>query len=242
MSVCLVMGVALMFDAHVYRYDQHPTQEDLINAISISRQWSIHSLYGYAIDHLRRQFLTGRIHPAVVLGVSRRFGISNMVENAVHRLARLEVPISSWATDPHIIRHVSVTEISTIAKMREKLLLIRFALCAVPPVSHDDACAADVRVACSAAWRGFWMAEVAPKLCAIDGETESQLWWIRTECVAKAKIKGMVGGCTEMTVADVISNLGWQADIKISDGAVRALMVPERDMLEPSVEHMVVDS
>ena len=240
--LCLSRDIGLMYDSNIYRYDRDPTQDDLINAISISRQWSIHGLYGYAMDHFRRQFLVEHIHPAVVLGVSRRFGISDMIENAVLRLARLDLPLSSWATDPNIICHVSIDEMGTISRMREKLFLARFALCTVPHVSHDDACPAKVRVACSAAWRQFWMAVVVPKLCAVDGDIDNQLWWIRSTCIAKAKVEGMTPMCKEMTVDEVISNAGWRAETRISDGAVKALMVPERDMLEPFVERMVVDN
>ena len=237
-----VRDVVLIYDAHIYRYDQNPTQDDLINAISISRQWSIHSLYGYAIDHFRRQFLVERIHPAVVLGVSRRFGIPDMIESAVLRLARFDLPFSSWATDPNIIRHISVAEMGTIGRMREKLLLVRFVLCAVPPVSHDDACPAKIWVACSAAWREFWMAVIIPKLCSINSDINNELWWIRSTWVAKAKVEGMTHMCKENTVEEVVSNVGWSAETRISDGAVKALMVPEQDMLEPSIERMAVDS
>ena len=48
--------------------------------------------------------------------------------------------------------------------------------------------------------------------------------------------------CKENTVEEVVSNVGWSAETRISDGAVKALMVPERDMLEPSIERMAVDS
>ena len=193
------------------------------------------------MDHFRRQFLLDRIHPAVVLGVSRRFGIPNMIEGAVLRLARIDLPLSSWATDPNIIRHISVDEMGTIARMREKLLLARFALCTVPPVSHDDACPTKVRAACSAAWREFWMAVVIPKLCTVDGHINNELWWIRGNSVAEAKVEGMTRMCREMTVQEVIPSAGWRAETRITDGAVRVLMVPERDMLEPSIERMVVD-
>lgn len=241
MSVHLVLGTGVMCDVCFCRYDQHPTQEDLINAISISRQWSIHSLYGYAIDHFKRQFRVYKIHPAVVLSVCRRFGIPDLIEDAVKRLAKPDLTLSSWATDPQVTRYISITEIGTIARMKEKLLLARIALCAVPPVSHDDSCPAKVHVACSAVWREFWMSKVVPKLCAVDGELDNELWWIRSGCVAKAEIQGMTDRCTELTVNDVIANPGWRAETKIADGAVEVLMVPERDMLEPTVERMVVD-
>lgn len=182
------------------------------------------------------------IHPAVVLAVACRFGISDMIENAVLWLAKIEVSFSSWATDPDVIKHISLDEMGIIGRMKEKILFARIALCAVPPVSHNDACLARVRVACSAAWREFWMVVVVPKLCAVDGEIDDQLWWIRSTCVAKAKVEGMTDLCAEMTIDEVISKPGWRAEIKISDGAVKALMVPERDMLEPTVERMFVDT
>lgn len=85
------------------------------------------------------------------------------------------------------------------------------------------------------------MAKVVPKLCALDGELDNDLWWIRSSCVAKAEIQGMTERYTELTVNGVIANPGWRAETKISDGAVEVLMVPERDMLEPAVETMAVD-
>lgn len=229
------------FNAHEHRYNQHPTQDDLINAISISRQWSIHSLYGYAIDHFKRQFVTSKIHPAVVLGVARRFGIPQLINRATEALARPEIPFSSWAKNPDVIRHVSIDELAIIGRMKEKILLARMALCTVPPVVHNYRCAGDARVACTAAWRGFWMGEVVPKLCTIDEKIGNQLWWIRCDSVEKAQISGMTGECREMTVDFAIDNAGWKSEDMIPRGAAMELMVPERDMLEPLLEVMDVE-
>lgn len=208
----------------------------MIHAISISRQWSIHNLYGYALDHLKRQFLEGKIHPAVVLGVAREYGIPNLIEPAVKALAKTEVHFSSWSTDPNVLRHITVKEIGDIGRMKEKLLLARFALCAVPRVTHDANCPGKTRLLCSASWSEFWMSTVVPKLCNLDGEIDSLLWWIRTDCVAKARVAGMTSKCMEWMVNDVIGSAGWRAETKIPQGAVDALMVSARDMLEPGLD------
>jgi len=215
------------------RYDQNPTQDHLIDAISISRKWSIHNLYGYAIDHFKRQFLGRRIHPAVVLGVARQFGIPALIDPAVRLLARPDISFSSWSTDYNIIRHNTVIEVGTIGRMKEKILLARFALCAVPPIIHDSTCYDKNRIACSAAWRDFWMSTVVPRLSNQDGDGENQLWSIRTDCIATAKVIGMGDICLEQTTFEVITNTGWRAEMKIPEGAVTVLMVPEHLMLEP---------
>jgi hypothetical protein len=97
-----------------HRYNHNPTQDHLINTISISRKWSIHNLYGYAIDHLKCQFLGCWIHPAVILGIARRFGIPELIEPAVKLLAKTDISFSSWSTDPQVICHTTVMEIGTI--------------------------------------------------------------------------------------------------------------------------------
>src|ERR1700759_1480568 len=145
-------------------YDNSPSQDHLINAISISRKWSIHNLFKYSMDHLRRQFLGRQIHAAVVLGVCRKFGIPDLIEQAVFRLAKPSIPLSSWSTDPEVTCHLTVFDIGTIGRMKEKLLLARIALCCVPPITHDVGCYDRNRVACAAAWRDFWVLNVVPKL------------------------------------------------------------------------------
>ena len=94
-----------MLTGILIRYDQNPTQDHLINAISISRKWSILNLYGYVLDHFRRQFLGRMIHPAVVLGVACIFGIPSLIEPAVKVLARPDISFSSWSTDDNVICH-----------------------------------------------------------------------------------------------------------------------------------------
>ena len=77
------------------------------------------------------------------------------------------------------------------------------------------------------------MSAVVPKLLKLDGEIENMLWWIRTDCVAKAEIPGMGEKCMEWTVNEVVGNTGWRAETKIPEGAIEVLMVPEYPMLEP---------
>jgi hypothetical protein len=229
-----------VIDDHSHRYDRSPTQNHLIDAISISRKWSIHNLYGYAFDHFRRQFLGRRIHPAVVLGVARRFGIPDLIEPAVKLLARPDISLSSWSTNPDIICHTTVVEVGVIGRMKEKILLARFALCAVPPIVHSATCCDKNRMTCSAAWRDFWMSIVVPRLLNLDGEVENLLWHIRTEHIAKADVPGMGDRCSEWTINDVVVNTGWRAELKIPEGAVNVLMVAEHLMLEPRAEDNVM--
>jgi hypothetical protein len=172
----------------------------------------------------------------VVLGVARRFGIPDLIDPAVRLLARPDISLSSWSTDPDIIRHTTVVEIGVIGRMKEKILLARFALCAVPPIIHSGTCCDKNRITCSAAWRDFWMSNVVPRLSNLDGEVENLLWSVRTECIAKANVSGMGDRCSEWTVNEVVVNTGWRAEMKIPEGAVNALMVPEHLMLEPRSE------
>lgn len=180
--------------------------------------------------------MDGRIHPAIVLGVAREYGIPTLIKPAVKALAKAEVLLSSWSTDPNILRYTTVKQLGDIARMKEKLLLARFALCKVPPVTHVATCPGKTRTLCSASWRKFWLSTVVPKLCNLNGDIDNGLWWIRTDCVASARVEGMTDGCVEWTVNDVIGNAAWRAETVIPDGAAEALMVAERDMLDPIVD------
>lgn len=173
-----------------------------------------------------------QIHPAVVLGVARQFGIPGLIDPAVRLLARPDVSFSSWSTDPAIVCHTTVVEVGTIGRMKEKILLARFALCGLPPTLHDITCHDKRRIGCSVAWHNFWVTTVVPKLLNVDGEVGNLLWSIRTDCISKAAIPGMGDRCLERTVDEVIGNTGWRAESKIPDGAVNALMVPELPMLD----------
>jgi hypothetical protein len=209
----------------------------LIRAISISRQWSVHNLYDYAFDHFKRQFQDGRIHPAVVLGIAREYGISDLVQPAVKALAGPEIPFASWSTDPKIVCHTTVKDVGTIGRMKEKLLMARFALCNSPPAVHDDTtCCLKNRTRCSTSWKEFWASTVVPRLLNLNGEIDNQLWWIRTDCVAKAVIIGMMDKCVEWTTSEVIGKPAWMAESRIPEGAVKVLMVSERVMLGPRPE------
>ena len=171
----------------------------------------------------------------MVLGVARKFGIPALIGPAVKALAESTHPLSSWSTDVILTRHTTLMELGTISRMKEKILIARFALCGVPPVTHDVTCRDKARTLCSKSWREFWMLTVVPMLSNLDGDSDNMLWWIRTNCVAKASIQGMKATCMEWTVNDVIAHTGWESEIKIVDGAVDALMVLEHPMLDPVV-------
>jgi hypothetical protein len=216
-----------------HRYDPHPTQETLIRAVSISRRWSIQNLYDYAFDHLKRQFHHGLIHPAVVLGVAREWGIPDLIEPAVKALADLERPFSSWSTDADVTCYTSVADLGVIGRMKEKLLMARITLCTPPRPVHDDStCLPEHRTTCSALWKEFWSSNIVPRLLRTGGNIEDQLLWIR-DVVARASIAGMGDRCVEWTVNEAIGKPGWRAEMNIPDGAVKLLMVPERVMLAP---------
>jgi hypothetical protein len=213
------------------RYDANPAQDTMIRAISLSRQWSILNLYGYALHHFEQQFKEGYIHPAVVLGVAREYGIRCLVEPAVKALTRADIPFASWCTDPEIICYTSVVDIGVIGRMKEKILMARTALCSLPLVTHDRIlCPARDRTGCEAAWRNFWNLTIIPKLLSTNASDGYQLQSIKAR-VSEAEVPGMGDECREYTVQGVVEGPGWMAEEAILDGAVTALMVEERGML-----------
>jgi hypothetical protein len=213
-------------------YDSKPSEATLLSAISISRQWSVKPLFDYAYDHLKRRFESDEIHPAIVLGVSRQYGIPSLIDPAVHALANPKLPLSSWSTNPAITCHSSIMDIGIIGRMKEKLLTIRIALCTPPPILHNEMCSSRSRATCTRSWESFWASEIVPRLLQINGEAGSRLFVIR-KLVEVAKVPGMMEKCAEQTITDVTERPGWDAEWNIPDGAVRALMVPERVMLAP---------
>lgn len=80
------------------------------------------------------------------------------------------------------------------------------------------------------------MLDVVPRLLTLDSDIDSMLWWIRTDCVAKANIQGMMGECMRWSIDEAIGNAGWRAETRILEGAVQVLMVPELMMLDPASE------
>ena len=222
---------------HLCRYEENPSQDYLINAISISRSWSIQHLFGYAFDHFRRQFLQGRIHPAIVLGVARKYGIPSLIAPAVGALARPSITFASWCINPDILRHSTLEDVTVIGRMKEKLWSAQAALCKVPPVTHNLAsCLHGRQDTCYRSWRQFWLLDVAPKLLQLNDELENRMMWIGTEFLARAKVEGMTKGCLEHTIEKVGAGVGWRAEIQIPQGAIERLMVPERMMLTPDLE------
>ena len=184
----------------------------LIQVIAISRQWSIPRLFGYVLDHFKRQFTKKRIHLAVVLGVAQQYGISNLVEGVVTALAKSRIYFLGWACDPDILCYLAVDDIAVIGRMKEKLLMARMALCNPPPVIHEETCHQDFHTACSAAWKSYWLSKVVPRLLKLDNEIENQLWWIRLDWIEKAQISGMGSACLKLTTDEVRDNGGWEAE------------------------------
>lgn len=149
-------------------------------------------------------------------------------------LAKSRVPFSSWACNPDVLCYLGVEDVAVIGKMKEKLLTVRMALCNVPPADHASTCHQDFRPACSAAWKSYWLSKVVPRLLALDDEICNLLWWIRLDYVEKAQVLGMGDLCLQLTINEIKENPGWEAEMRIPEGAVKLLMVPERTMLEPA--------
>ena len=114
----------------------------------------------------------------------------------------------------------------------KKLLTVRIALCAPPPILHNKMCLSRGCATCIRSWESFWASEIVPKLLKINGEAGSRLFTI-CKLVESAKVPGMMEKCTEQTITDVTERPGWDVEWNIPDGVVRVLMVAERVMLAP---------
>lgn len=223
-------------------YDSDPPQDLILRAISISRQWSVQNLYNYGLDHLKRRFNSSRIHPAIVLGIARKYGIPDLIRPAVRALSEPDGSVASWLADPEIIHHMSVTDIGVISRMRERIFKIRSLLCTPPPEIHDrQTCSATGRAMCSASWKSFWVSEVIPRLLVTNDEVASRLPVIRDGIVG-ARVPGMMERCTDQTIKSVVDKPGWKAEWNVVDGAVDLLMVAERVMLAPGDDVTMVEA
>lgn len=156
------------------RYEEDPSQEYLINTISISRSWSIQHLFSYAFDHFRHQFIQGQIHPAVVLGIAWKHGIPDLVGLAVKALAKPDIPLAGWCMNPEILHHVTLENVTKISQMKEKLWMAHTALCKVHPVIHDlTSCLPGHHDLCSRSRRHFWLVEITPKLLESSNDLDT---------------------------------------------------------------------
>ena len=207
-------------------YNVNPSQDDLIQGINVAQMWNVPRLFHYSVDHLKRQFAGKKIHAAVVLAIARKNGIPTLIKPAVEALANSAVPLHSWCGEGEILCHVDIQEVSAIARMRERLHLVRLALLDVPPVIHDVDCAS--AGSCAKAWELYWYMKVGRKLRRLDGEVSHQLWWIRLQDVIKAQVPGMGIGCLAQTVTTVANNECWFAETRVVEGATNYLMVTER--------------
>lgn len=207
----------------------------MIRGISLSRQWGASALYEYTRDHLGRQFVDGRLHPAVVLGIARAHGIPDLIGPAVEALANARLTFASWSTAPAIICHTSVVDVGAIGRMKEKLQSARITLCNIPNPLHDEGlCSPSSRPICTSSWNDYWVLNIVPKLLGINGEAVCPLLQIQREVTSTIRIKGMMEGCRSKTVVGSIAGRpGWEAEGNIVQGAVDLLMVPEGLMLTP---------
>jgi len=189
--------------------------------------WNVPRLFRYSLDHFRRQFLAGNIHPAVVLAIARENGIPSLIKPAVEALAEPTTSLHSWCCEGKILRYIQAEEIGVIARMKERLYDTRLAILDVPPVIHGDDCT-DI-AGCALLWEHHWYASVGKKVRKFhDGTISHQLWFIRSTEVLRAEIPGMKKLCLAKTVESVADNWCWYSDKRIVDGAIEYLMVTER--------------
>jgi hypothetical protein len=208
------------------RYNLNPSKEELIMGIRLAQMWNVPRLFNYSLDHFKRQFRSGMIHPAVVLAVARENEIPSLIRPAVEALAEPAATLTSWCSKDEILSYTGVKEVSAIARMKERLCAARLSILDVPPVTHGVNCGNVV--GCAAAWEHYWLTEVGRKICRLDDDTIShQLWYIRSE-ILKVQIPAMSLSCLITVVDTVGANLCWFADRRIIEGAVLHLMVTER--------------
>lgn len=232
-SVSIACGTHIS-NAICSRYEAHPSQETLVLAISISRAWSIPRLFDYTLDNLTRQSKEGRIHPAVVLGLARKYGIPELIEPSVKALGKLDIQFSSWSTDQDIICHNTVIELGVIGKMKEKILITRMSLCSPPSPIHDKTvCRPDDHSTCATFWRTYWQRSITPKLLRVDGQVADELWAIKTKLETEMA-PGMKEGCARLTVEIISGKPAWNAERNIQAGATDLLMVAPYSNVDPT--------
>ena len=181
--------------------------------------------------------MQGEIHPAVVLGIAQEHGIPELIGPAVKALAKPSIPLASWCTNPEVLCHVMLEDVAKISQMKEKPLTARIALGKVPPIAHDPvSCLHSCHDMCSALWRQFWLCDIDPRLLESSDKVGSQLVWIVSEFVITAKVEGMTKACLKHTIQKVGVNAGWKAEVRIPEGAIELLVVPEHMMLVPDSE------
>ena len=194
--------------------------------IRIAQMWNVPRLFNYSLDHFKRKFKDGTIHPAVVLGVARQNGIPSLIQPAVEALASPAMSLSSWCSQEELLCYVGVFEVSAIARMKEQLYIARLSLLDVPQALHGKDCPNATN--CRVAWESYWLMQVGKKIRRLlDDGISHELWFIRSE-ILRAQVDGMRQSCVAMTVDAVGGNKCWEAHKQIVDGATRYLMVVER--------------
>ena len=87
--------------------------------IRLAQMWNVPRLFRYSLDHFKRQFHAGNIHPAVVLAIAQENGIPSLIKPAVEALAEPPMTLLSWCSEDKILCYVQVEEVSAIARMKE---------------------------------------------------------------------------------------------------------------------------
>ena len=186
------------------------------------------------MDNLTRQSKDGHIHPAVVLGLARKYGIPDLIAPSVKALARQDIQLSTWSTDEAIICHNATIELGVIGKMKEKIFIARVNLRSPPTPLHDnDVCRPNDHNTCATYWKMYWQRSIAPRLLGDDGQLVDELWAIQMK-LENDTVSGMKKGCANLTIADTIRKPAWKAETNIQAGAVKALMVDSYSNVDPS--------
>lgn len=194
--------------------------------IRLAQMWNVPRLFNYSLDHFKRQFHAGAIHPAVVLAIARENGIPSLIRPAVEALAEPTATLLSWCARDDVLCYTQVKEVSAVARMKERLYTARLSILDVPPVVHGSDCV-DTG-SCAVVWEHYWHTRIGKKVRKLDdGAVANQLWFIRSDILG-ANIPGMRQSCLTTTVEKVGENPCWYADRMIIDGAILYLMVTER--------------
>lgn len=216
----------LLITYRIQRYNLNPSQQGLVAGIRLAQMWNVPCLFRYSLDHFKRQFHAGNIHPAIVLAIARENGIPSLVKPTVEALAEPAMTLSSWCSEVDVLRYLQVEEVSAIARMKERLYLARLAILDIPPVVHASDC--NEANKCVIIWTNYWHTKVGKRIRKLeDGAVSNQLCFIRSDII-RAEVPGIRQPCLDKTI-DVVGKYScWYADRQIIDGTIAYLMVTER--------------
>ena len=70
-------------------------------------------------NYFRCRFIWGWIHLTIVLGIAQKHGIPDLVGPAVKALAKPDIPLVGWCTNPEILHHITLWDVTKISWMKE---------------------------------------------------------------------------------------------------------------------------